>query len=345
MAHRDRISNLPEELLLRILSSLPAKDVVVTMVLAKRWKLLWMLVPRLEYDHAMYQDDFEGSRFSRFVHSSLLLHEAPFLESLRLKLDRNSAAADIGVRVKTAVKRSVRELDIDINRLNPILHPWSLYSAGCRMLVTLTLSNTTLVDTSSSSSPASFTSLKKLSLVQLKYPSEDFVLDLLSNCPVLEDLVVERRHNDNVVVVPVIVPSLRRLYLSRSTDIEEDKSAGFVIDAPLLESLDISDENDGGFCYIRENMPEILFANLDIDYIILWKFLGCITSVKRLYLCSSTRKVQSCSFHHSAFLDYQNLPALHCCKERLFALFCFRLLDIVCWRYIGCLLVNAECLP
>ncbi|CAA7062560.1 unnamed protein product [Microthlaspi erraticum] len=176
MAHRDRISNLPEELLLKILSSLPAKDVAVTMVLSKRWKFLWTLVPRLEYDHSMYQDDVDGSsRFSRFVHSSLLLHEAPFLESLRLKLDHYSCAADIGVWVKTAVKRSVRELDIEINSPSlstPVLLPWSLYSEGCKRLVTLKLSHTTLVDTSSSS-PASFTSLKKLSLVHMKYPSQD----------------------------------------------------------------------------------------------------------------------------------------------------------------------------
>lgn len=174
MAHRDRISQLPEELLLRILSLLPAKDVVVTMVLSKRWKFLWMFVPTLEYDHATYQDA-EGSRFSRFVYSSLLLHEAPVLECLRLKLDRESGTAvDIGVCVRTAVKRSVRELDIDINTpwiLTPVTLPWSMYAGGCKTLVTLKLSNMALLDVSSSL-PASFPSLKVLSLVKMKYPIE-----------------------------------------------------------------------------------------------------------------------------------------------------------------------------
>ncbi|CAA7062561.1 unnamed protein product [Microthlaspi erraticum] len=69
------------------------------------------------------------------------------------------------------------------------------------------------------------------------------------------------------------------------------KAGAFVVDAPLLESLDIADHNDSGCCYIHQNMPELVSACLDINYMIfLWTFLGCITSVKRLYLCSSTIK-------------------------------------------------------
>lgn len=295
MAHMDRISHLPEELLLKILSLLPLKDVVVTMVLSKRWQFLWMLVPRLEYDHDMYQDG-EDKRFSRFVYSSLLLHEAPVLESLRFKLDWKSSAIDIGVWVRTAVKRCVRELDIEIHSpsvVNPVILPWSLYNAGCRMLVTLKLSNTILVD--ASSSPASFPCLKNLSLVDMKYPSEEFVNEFLSSCPVLEDLVVEQCRDDNVTVLAVKIPSLKKLSLCKSTDVDEDKGSGFVIEAPLLESFDILDHSYcGGFCYMMENMPEIVYANVDINYWILWKILGFITSVKRLYLCLSTLKVISC---------------------------------------------------
>lgn len=48
------ISELPDVLLLEILSLLPAEDVAATMVLSKRWKFLWRYVPRLKYDHNMY---------------------------------------------------------------------------------------------------------------------------------------------------------------------------------------------------------------------------------------------------------------------------------------------------
>ncbi|CAG7892432.1 unnamed protein product [Brassica rapa] len=265
MAHRDRISQLPEELLLRILSSLPAKDVVITMVLSKRWKFLWTLVPTLAYDHATYQNA-EGTRFSPFVYSSLLLHEAPVLETLRLKLDRESATAvDIGVWVKTAVKRSVRELDIDINSpsiLTPVTLPWSLFAGGCKTLATLKLSNMTLVN-ASSSLPASFPSLKNLSLVKMKYPSEEFINKLLASCPVLDDLAVEQCSGD--------------------------EAYGFVIDTPSLVSFDIVD-HCGELCVVESNMPEIVYVNLDINYRRPWKMLSSLSSVKQLELCLTSSK-------------------------------------------------------
>ncbi|KAL0824416.1 hypothetical protein Bca101_048093 [Brassica carinata] len=290
MAHRDRISQLPEELLLRILSSLPAKDVVVAMVLSKRWKFLWMLVPTLAYDHATYQDA-EGTRFSRFVYSSLLLHEAPVLETLRLKLDRESATAvDIGVWVKTAVKRSVRELDIDISSpsiLTPVTLPWSLYAGGCKTLVTLKLSNMTLVD--ASSLPASFPSLKNLSLVKMKYPSEEFINKLLASCPVLDDLAVEQCSGDGVTVLAVQIPSLKSLSLRKRPDTDDDEAYGFVIDTPSLLSFDIVD-HCGELCVVESYMPEIVYVNLDINYRRPWKMLTSLSSVKELELCLTSSK-------------------------------------------------------
>ncbi|CAN6994237.1 unnamed protein product [Brassica oleracea var. botrytis] len=291
MAHRDRISQLPEELLLRILSSLPAKDVVITMVLSKRWKFLWMLMPTLEYDHATYQNA-QGTRFSRFVYSSLLLHEAPVLETLRLKLDRESATAvDIGVWVKTAVKRSVRELDIDINSpsiLTPVTLPWSLYAGGCKTLVALKLSNMTLVD-ASSSLPASFPSLKNLSLVKMKYPSEEFINKFLASCPVLGDLAVEQCSGDSVTVLAVQIPSLKSLSLRKRPDTDDDEAYGFVIDTPSLLSFDIVD-HCGELCVVESNMPEIVYVNLDINYRRPWKMLSSLSSVKELELCLTSSK-------------------------------------------------------
>ncbi|KFK21906.1 hypothetical protein AALP_AAs63571U000100, partial [Arabis alpina] len=148
----------------------------------------------------------------------------------------------IGVWVRNAVKRCVRELDIEINSLsaeNPVTLPWSLCSAGCRMLVTLKLSNMTLVG-GASSLPASFYSLKNLSLVYMKYPSEEFVNKFLSNCPVLEDLAVQQCPGDNVTVLTVKIPSLKTLSLRNST-YRDDDACGFLIDAPSLESVDILD--------------------------------------------------------------------------------------------------------
>ncbi|XP_056860508.1 probable FBD-associated F-box protein At1g32375 isoform X2 [Raphanus sativus] len=102
----DRISQLPEHLLLRILSLLPStKDVVDTMVLSKRWQFLWTLVPRLVYD-GIHQNTTKET-FSKFVDRSLLLHEAPVLDYLQFRLGWKSSDVDnIGVWARAVSRHS-----------------------------------------------------------------------------------------------------------------------------------------------------------------------------------------------------------------------------------------------
>ncbi|CAL9243805.1 unnamed protein product, partial [Arabidopsis halleri] len=258
----DLISQLPDAVLLVILSLLPAKDVVATMVLSKRWQFLWMLVPRLVYDDN-YQN-IEYGRFSRFVDRSLLLHEAPTLKTLHFKLGQISGAIDIGVWTKAVLKRCLPELIIEIDfssSTNSVILPRSLYTC-CTMLVTLKLNSIILVDFSS---PVSFPFLKEMSLDSIKYPGDEFFKRLLSSCHVLEDLVVVQCGEDNVTVFTVRVPSLKKFCMHKSLDKHRDGADGFVIDAPSLESLEILDNTDG-FCVIENEMPNIVTADVDVTH-------------------------------------------------------------------------------
>ncbi|CAA7032724.1 unnamed protein product [Microthlaspi erraticum] len=129
----------------------------------------------LEVNAKTFYDDsyqnIEYAKFSRFVDRSLILHEAP-LDTLHFKLVQNSSAADI------------------------VTLPRSLYTR-CTTLVTLKLKSVTLVDVSSL---PSFPTLKTLWLVAVKYPGDEFVKRLLSNCHVLQDLLVALFPSDNVTV-------------------------------------------------------------------------------------------------------------------------------------------------
>ncbi|KAL0712038.1 hypothetical protein Bca4012_019016 [Brassica carinata] len=293
----DRISHLPEHLLLKILSFLPTtKDVVATMVLSKRWQFLWMLVPRLVYDDS--HRNITKESFSRFVDRSLLLHEAPVLDSLQFRLGWKSSDVDnIGVWARTVARRHVRELVIEIDRSSctaPSIIPKSLYTVS-GMLVTLRLNNMVLVN--DVSSPVSFPSLKKLSLDNIMYPGGDESVNrLLSNCPVLEDLHVDRSIDDNVTVFTVRVPSLKILY---TLDIKDSYGGEMlVIDAPSLETLTIDDSS--GVCVVKSEMPNIVTAEFDFYDSHSWKILSSITPVKDLCLCLSFSKrayPSGCVFH------------------------------------------------
>lgn len=127
----ERISQLPDVLLLRILSSLHAKDVVATMVLSKRWRFLWMFVPKLVYDDSYHgkfsqlwlmvpkllydYQNIEYRRFSRFVDRSLFMNEAPVIETLNFKLGKICGGKDLQMWIRAADKGCVRELIIEIN--------------------------------------------------------------------------------------------------------------------------------------------------------------------------------------------------------------------------------------
>ncbi|KAH0906607.1 hypothetical protein HID58_038434 [Brassica napus] len=80
-----KISSLSDDLLLKILSSLCTKDVLSTMFFSKRWKFLWTMVPKLDFEHgtSCYDDTKEEyTRFCQYVDRFLVLHKSPVLETL-----------------------------------------------------------------------------------------------------------------------------------------------------------------------------------------------------------------------------------------------------------------------
>ncbi|XP_058785045.1 FBD-associated F-box protein At5g18780-like [Vicia villosa] len=71
--HRDMFSDLPECIILHILSFLNTKDVVRTCILSSRWKDLWKRLPALSFD---YRDFRTGDMFNEFVFKALSLRDS-----------------------------------------------------------------------------------------------------------------------------------------------------------------------------------------------------------------------------------------------------------------------------
>ncbi|CAN7089707.1 unnamed protein product [Brassica rapa subsp. narinosa] len=245
-----RLSEFPDELLLKILSFLPSKDVVATSAISKRWKSLWKEVKKFRYDATpSYPQTFQ--MFALFIRSR------SNVESLQLKLNPNNSRQDFKDLVNYAVARSLRELRIEM-LYKSFEFPQSLYLYP--QLETLILEKLSLVDIPSN---VSLIGVKKLHLLSVRFSSDESVTKLLSRCPLLEDLVVRRSTYTNVMVFTIDVPTLKCLSIDNTSGKSRPEGVhGFVINAPSLRCFSIKDTFSN---YVRfGEMPELVKASVNI---------------------------------------------------------------------------------
>ncbi|KAJ4871875.1 F-box/FBD/LRR-repeat protein [Raphanus sativus] len=290
----DRISELPEALLVQILSLLPTtKHVIVTSVLSKGWRSLWKMVPRLVF--ASPSQKFED----KVISTSLLSHEAPVLESFRLRLVRDEYMGDIRAWLGIAFARHVREMVLDVNF--QVSFPGSMFCSASS-LETLILKNSIHVDVPY---PVSMKSLKTLHLHDVTYKEDESVRNLLSGCPSLEDLLVDRGYSiHDAKIFTIVVPSLKRLAIYDPCTVR--KGGGYVINAPCLKYLEIEMIIGCDFCLI-ENSPELVEATIrNVSRIVNETILRSLKPTKRLSLNLSPLEINcptSTIFYQLVYLD------------------------------------------
>ncbi|CAA7042381.1 unnamed protein product [Microthlaspi erraticum] len=287
LRNEDRISNLPDALLLEILSSLPTKLVLATSVLSKRWRSLWKTMPNLAFTYNATND---LKRFSDNVCKCLLSQQAPVLQSLLLKIDfddESSIDYDIGILLGVAFGLHVRELNLEVNsrkvcpprfhlpryhRENLFGFPQSLYNCGT--LETLKLSHDVLIDIPF---PVCLKSLRTLRLNGVRYKDDESVVNLLKGCSRLENLEVNLLTQSDVKTFTIDFPYLQRLNIYSVGEVL------YVVKAPSLKYLKVSGFIDFDSILIG-NTPELEKANIQIAYTIYDYNLESFTSVKRLSL-------------------------------------------------------------
>ncbi|KAL0743979.1 hypothetical protein Bca4012_085492 [Brassica carinata] len=252
MAGIDRISELHDDLLLKILSQVSTKNAVTTMVLSKRWGLVWTMAPKLEYKDTSKEG--EKSVWC-LINKSLQLHNALVLESLRIHVNHQfSKAADVRKCVSYAVDHCVRELSLQIrSRSEIVLLPPNVYAS--KTLVKLTLAGHRLV-VDVPSLPF-LPSLQTLILIWVMYKDQNSHVRLLENCPALRHLDVLRDMSDNVSTFIVKVPSLNRFTYMQTR--LRDSGTSLVLDSPGLRHLRLYDHGDHG---LIKNMPYLNSASV-----------------------------------------------------------------------------------
>ncbi|XP_023638056.1 putative FBD-associated F-box protein At1g55030 [Capsella rubella] len=294
----DRISELPESLILKILCQLPIQQAVATSVLCKQWQSVWKMIPKLKFDYFPIKHQLGN------VCKFLLSHKAPVLQSFQLKvdyIDRHNVV-DIVILIGIALTRNVRKLVLEVSGPAEVLitFPTSLYNG--ETLETLTLRRWVL------HFPSQFClkSLKNLHLDYVNYKDNETFLNLLSGCPNLETLKILSRITNSSDCFFIAVPSLQRL----SIDNDLYPPCSYAINTPSLKYLKISGSIALESCLI-ENVPELVEADIDIEVsnhitIISENLLGPLTSVRRLTLALSSLKIEfpiSVIFYQLVYLE------------------------------------------
>ncbi|CAA7027701.1 unnamed protein product [Microthlaspi erraticum] len=253
-AREDLISKLPDSLISQILLYLRTKEAVRTSVLSKRWKSVWRLIPGLDLDSSLFPN---YCAFVSFVERLLGFYreEKSCLHKLELFIVQDWKIGNDQHRIARWIDfvatRKLEHLHVGF-RLAKLMWrevmPLSLYV--CETLLHLTLYHVSLGSFKSVSLPR----LKTMQLGENVYVNEASLELLISSCPVLEDLSIVRRPDDNVKVLRVHSQSLTRLHIELefcvaddevegSVEDFDDENSGILIDAPRLKYLTFENEH------------------------------------------------------------------------------------------------------
>uniref|UniRef100_A0A5B7CDI6 Putative ubiquitin-protein ligase n=1 Tax=Davidia involucrata TaxID=16924 RepID=A0A5B7CDI6_DAVIN len=246
----DQISELPDEILVTILSLLTMKEVARTSVLSHRWKNLWTFTTgSLDFDCSelvfeltvMESREFlEGvkPKFVGWVNQVLELHQGPTVDEFKVGFDLDTASfkGDIDRWVNFAVEKKAKRFVLDLTsyrRITPVGH----YAFPPHPL-----------------NVSHFNSLTSLTLKGVDVTGE--VLEsFLSSCPFLEELCVAESW------------CLANLKVSGSSSVKL-KHLGLHL-CHFLENLEISSKNLVSFKYFGpvintplKDVPRLVEASL-----------------------------------------------------------------------------------
>ncbi|XP_077243302.1 F-box/LRR-repeat protein At3g26922-like [Tasmannia lanceolata] len=300
----DRIGDLPDSVLLHIMSFLSMEDVISTSFLSKGWRYLWRSIPNMDFGDPRLRRLRNVKDIARFVDQSIALHDDSKIREFRISFHyKDDYSSRVDSWIDFAVRHNVEELCLDcwkgkfgfskLRNYDLYKLPSSLF--GCESLTSLTLKHCDLNLPSS----MSFSSLKTLNLVQIEL-NGTMVKDLTSNCPLLENLTIvdcNRKSALNIYAANLRLRSLKII------DYYYKCKAGTQIEiyAPNLLSLELRGATLR-INYLVQNLLSLVEATIHLEEMLtsknmnefmgdyydsmLKKLLESLRHVKHLKLCS-----------------------------------------------------------
>ncbi|CAH8333526.1 unnamed protein product [Eruca vesicaria subsp. sativa] len=272
----DRISELPDPLLTKILSHLPIIDSVKTSALSKRWESLWPTVSSLDLNDKHITPPYK-KLFASFIDSFLDHNFESPLQNLIINYDEcNVNLFPISDWITTAVDlRGIQNLVVEIRNPMYVLDftPKSVYRS--KTLVSLTLRHVRVRNLDVVSLPC----VKMMRLENVCYGEEEGGLSvekLISGCPVLEDLDLVRKCDDFVERLRVVSLSLKMFRLVFGGGGGGGDEYEVEIDAPGLEYLSFKDSKSDRI--VVKSLSSLV--KIDVDSVFNVKFGGSVDFMK-----------------------------------------------------------------
>ncbi|KAL0741730.1 hypothetical protein Bca4012_083243 [Brassica carinata] len=188
----DRISNLPDEIIHHIGSFLSAKEAAFATVLSKRWRTLFNIIPKLDFNGSLKRG------FKDFVDGVLALPVSSRVRTFSLKCIHAPQDEDLINRcLRHVVNRGVLVLELHIRvarKGHSYLLPCDVFT--CKTVSTMKLGSGFVIDHLLLPADVSLPSLKSLFLDSVRFFGSDdgrccSFNTLLSQSPLLEELVME----------------------------------------------------------------------------------------------------------------------------------------------------------
>ncbi|KAL7143169.1 hypothetical protein ABFS83_08G172800 [Erythranthe nasuta] len=287
VADADRISRLPDDILLDILSLLSLKESARTSVLSSRWINLWKHTPSLDFDDAQTSIDklykqpnlrkSERRKYMKWVDSVCRSHKSPTLNEFKIRFPINQStrnAKSIARWLRFALSRRVRRFELDVDDL------YCSSSKKCCFPNKL-LNPRTLVD---------FGFLKELSLNNVDV-SDGTIEFFLNNCPLLERLIVRFSNQMSRLEICGSSLVLKHLEIEFCSGLESLK-----VSVPSLTSLSVTSLNGLSL----ENVPMLVDLSVRVvdDNTSLYRLFHqllsrCISQLQTLHVSLSNVEVAS----------------------------------------------------
>ncbi|KAK4479187.1 hypothetical protein RD792_014698 [Penstemon davidsonii] len=259
----DRLSALPDFLILHILSFLSTEEVVKTCLLSKRWQFIWTGISKVDLSvHS--SDPAKIRRFVDLVGRMVVMCRGLNKFAVNLNYEK-CFASNVDFWVECVVKNKVKDITL-ICRGDDYELPQMLYSYSS--LTNLTLYSCDLAPRGA----IEWGSLKSLSIEGVKLL--DCVMEKILGCPVLEILNLQECWGFDCL--NICSPNLTTLVL---VDFEDFGNEFVEILAPYLLDLSIT-EHVKGMRFGLKNVSSVVRANLE--------FVGLANDERDVYTSPNT---------------------------------------------------------